>query len=110
MLQQWNDKDDTAGLRGYVQCNLILLRIKATNTAQRMKPQKSCRRHVGKGGDLDGKREKCRNERVGPVAANADNLERNKEQGTQGSSKNCTSRESVSPLSCLIRGFRNKYH
>ena len=30
-------------------------------------------------------------------------------QGAQGSSKNCTSRESVSPLSRLIRGFRNKY-
>ena len=25
-------------------------------------------------------------------------------------SKNCRSRESVSPLSRLIRGFRNKYH
>ena len=32
------------------------------------------------------------------------------EQGTQGTSKSCTSRESVSPLSRLIRGFRNKYH
>ena len=31
-------------------------------------------------------------------------------QGAQGSSKFCTSRESVSPLSRLIRGFRNKYH
>ena len=31
-------------------------------------------------------------------------------QGTQGLSKICTSRESVSPLSRLIRGFRNKYH
>ena len=31
-------------------------------------------------------------------------------QGTQGSSRNCTSRESVSPLSRLIRGFRNKYN
>ena len=30
--------------------------------------------------------------------------------GTQGLSKNCTSRESVSPLSRLVRGFRNKYH
>ena len=30
--------------------------------------------------------------------------------GGQGSSKICTSRESVSPLSRLIRGFRNKYH
>ena len=46
---------------------------------------------------------------------NPDNLESNKkarrvEQDTQGSSKNCTSRESVSPLSRLTRGFRNKYH
>ena len=31
-------------------------------------------------------------------------------QGAQGSSKICTGRESVSPLSRLIRGFRNKYH
>ena len=31
-------------------------------------------------------------------------------QGAQGSSKICTSKESVSPLSHLIRGFRNKYH
>ena len=53
--------------------------------------------------------------RVGSVAANSDNLGSNKEagggaQGAQGSSKICTSRESVSPLSRLIRGFRNKYH
>ena len=58
---------------------------------------------------------KCRKERVGSVAANPDNLGSNKEagggaQGAQGSSKICTSRESVSPLSRLIRGFRNKYH
>ena len=49
------------------------------------------------------------------VAANSDNLGSNKEagggaQGAQGSSKICTSRESVSPLSRLIRGFRNEYH
>ena len=61
------------------------------------------------------KEKKCRKERVGSVAANPDNLEINKEagrgaQGAQGSSKNCTSRESVSPLSRLIRGFHNKYH
>ena len=31
-------------------------------------------------------------------------------EGTLSLSKNCTSRESVSPLSRLIRGFRNKYH
>ena len=57
---------------------------------------------------------KCRKERVGSVAANPDNLGSNKKaggggQGAQGSSKICTSRESVSPLSRLIRGFRNKY-
>ena len=83
---------------------------------KRKKPQNSCRRHVGNGGDLGGKRKTCRKERVGPVAANPDNLDSNKEegrgaQGIQGSSTNCTtSRESVSPLSCLIRGFHNKYH
>ena len=82
---------------------------------KRKKPQNSCRRRAGTGGDTGGKRKKCRKERVGPVAANPDNLESNKEagggaQGTQSSSKNCTSRESVSPLSRLIRDFRNKYH
>ena len=58
---------------------------------------------------------KCRKERVGSVAANPDNLGSNKEAGgeaqdAQGSSKICTSRASVSPLSRLIRGFRNKYN
>ena len=82
---------------------------------KRKKPQNSCRRRVGNGGDLGGKRKKSRNKKDGPVAANSDNLESNKEadggaQGILGSSKNCTSRESVSLLSRLIRGFRNKYH
>ena len=67
------------------------------------------------GGYMGGKRKKCRKERVGSVAANSDSLGSNKEagggaQGAQGSSKICTSRESVSPLSRLIRGFRNEYH
>ena len=57
----------------------------------------------------------CRKERAGSVAANSDNLGSYKEagggaQGAQGSGKICTSTESVSPLSRLIRGFRNKYH
>ena len=82
---------------------------------KRKKPQNSCRRRAGNGGDMGGKRKKCRKERVGSVAANPDNLGSNKEggrgaQGAQSSSKICTSRESVSPLSRLIRGFRNKYH
>ena len=84
-------------------------------TKKRKKPQNSCRRHAGNGGDMGGKRKKCRKERAGSVAANSDNLGSYKEagggaQGAQGSSKICTSRESVSPLSRLIRGFRNKYH
>ena len=82
---------------------------------KRKKPQNSCRRRAGNGGDMGRKRKKCRKERVGSVAANPDNLGSNKEagggaQGAQGSSKICTIRESVSPLSRLIRGFRNKYH
>ena len=64
---------------------------------------------------MGGKRKKCRKERIGSVAANSVNLGSNKEarggaQGAQGSSKICRSRESVSPLSRLVRGFRNKYH
>ena len=82
---------------------------------KRKKPSNSCRRRAGNGGDMGGKRNKCRKERAGSVAANPDNLGSNKEaggraQGAQGSSKICTRRESVSPLSRLIRGFRNKYH
>ena len=71
---------------------------------------------MGNGGDLGGKRKICGKEWVDPVASNPDYLESNKEaggggaQGTQDSSKNCTSRESVSPSSCLIRGFHSKYH
>ena len=81
----------------------------------RKKPKNSCRRRAGNGGDLGGKRKRCRKERVGSVAANPVNLGSNKEagggaQGAQCSRKTCTSRESVSPWSRLIRGFRNKYH
>ena len=84
-------------------------------TKKLKKPQNSCRRRAGNGGDMGGKRKKCRKERAGSVAANSDNLGSYKEagggaQGAQGSSKICTSRESVSPLTRLIRGFRNKYH
>ena len=81
---------------------------------KRKKPHKSCRRHMRNGGDLGGKRKKRRQERVGSVAANPDNLDNIKEaegeaQGTQSLGENCASRGSVSPLSRLIRGFRNKH-
>ena len=48
---------------------------------KRKKPRNSCRRHAGNEGDLGEKRKKCRKERVGSVAAYADNLESNKEAG-----------------------------
>ena len=48
---------------------------------KRKKPQNSCRRRAGNGGDTGGKQKKCRKERVGSVAANPDNLESNKEAG-----------------------------
>ena len=77
---------------------------------KRKKPQNSCRRRAGNRGDTGGKRKKCRKVSVGSVAANPDNLGSNKEagggaQGAQGSSKICTSRESVSPLSRLSEVF-----
>ena len=88
-----------------VMCNLINTHTHNTHTHT----QNSCRRRAGDGGDMGGKRKKCRKERVGSVAANSDNLGSNKEagggaQGAQGPNKICTSRESVSPLSRLIRG------
>ena len=54
---------------------------------KRKKPQNSSRRRAGNGGDMGVKRNKCRKERVGSVAANPDNLGSNKEGGggAQGS-------------------------
>ena len=82
---------------------------------KRKKSHESCRRDVVNGGDFGGKRKKRRQERVDSAATDPDNLENSKgaereAQGTQGLKKNCTSRESVSPLSRLIRGFRNKHN
>ena len=92
-----------------------MIREGGREAKKRKKPQISCRRRAGNGGDTGGKRKKCRKERVASVAANPDNFESNKEAGggaqrAQGSSKIRTSRESVPPLSNLIRGFSNKYH
>ena len=74
---------------------------------KRNKPQNSCRRRAGNGGDTGGKRKKCRNKGLVQWSKKEAG---GGAQGTQGSSKNFTSRESVSPLSRLIRGFRNKYY
>ena len=70
---------------------------------------------MGNGIDLGEKIKKRRQESIGSVAADPDNLENSKEagresNGSQGLSKNCISRECVSPLSHLIRCFGNKYH
>ena len=82
---------------------------------KRKKTHKRCRRDVVNGGDLGGKRKKRRQESVTSVAPNSDSLKNSKgargeAQGTQSLSKNCISRESVSPLLRLIRDFRNKYY
>ena len=55
-------------------------------TKNRKKLHKSCRRPLGNWGNLGGKREKRRKERVGPVAVNPENLANNKEagEGAQG--------------------------
>ena len=76
---------------------------------KRKKPQKSCRRDVGNRG------EKRRQESVGSVDVNPEDLEKRSEAGrkaqdAEGLSKNITGRESVSPLSLVIEGFRSKYH
>ena len=60
----------------------------AREAKKRKKPQNSCRRRAGNGGDMGGKRKKCRKERVGSVAANPDNLGSNKEAG--GGSTRCS--------------------
>ena len=70
---------------------------------------------MGNEGDLGEERKRRRQESVGSLAADPDKQESSRKagreaQGTQGLSKNRTSRESVSPLSRLIRGFCNKYH
>ena len=64
-------------------------------------------------GRLGWKEKTTSTKRVRSVAVDPDNIENSKEvgreaQGTQGLSKNCTSRESVSPLSRFIIRFRNK--
>ena len=78
------------------------------------RPRNRCKCDLGHGGDLGGKRKNVNKKTVGSVAANPDYVENSKEargeaQGTRGSSKNCTGRER-SPLSRVIRGFRNMYH
>ena len=48
---------------------------------KRKKPLNSCRRQGGNGGDFGGTRKRCRKGSVGPVAANSNIVEINKEAG-----------------------------
>ena len=48
---------------------------------KRKKPLNSCRRQGENGGDFGRKRKRCRQERVGPGAANPNIVESNKEAG-----------------------------
>ena len=71
---------------------------------------------MGNRGDLSGRRRKHRQGSIGySVDVDPRNLENSKEavkgtQDTHGSSKQCTSRDGVSPLSRLTRVFRLKHH
>ena len=65
---------------------------------------------MGNGGNLGGKRKKLRQGTGGSVASDPDNLENRKEAGREAQGTQGLSRESVSSLPRLIRGFRNKYH
>ena len=87
MRVAYNDYDDRAGLRGYVQFNNY------THTHTHTQDDRA-----GLRGYVQFNKYTHTKEAGGRA------------QGAQGSSKICTSRESVSPLSRLIRGFRNKYH
>ena len=84
-----------------VMCNLIHTHIHThTNT------NTSCRRHLENRGNLGRTREKNRKYRVGPVAANPNNLENSKEaegraQDTQGLSNKFVQVERVCRLYCV---------
>ena len=76
------------------------------------KRQKSCRRDVKNGGDSGGGGRR-RQDSVGSVDVDPEDPENRNDveretQDAQSSNKNC--RESVSPLSRMIKCFRNKYH
>ena len=69
---------------------------------------------MGNVGDLDGKTKKLIEERFGPVSANPDNLENNKEagggaQGTQGLSKNCTMTRMTEPDCAVMCNLINTH-
>ena len=79
---------------------------------------KKPRRVVGimwKTGETWAEGEKTKHESIGSVAANQESIENAKKAerealGTQGSSKNCRCRGSVSSSWRLIKSFRNKYN
>ena len=81
---------------------------------KRKRSQKRYRRHVENGEHLGGRRNQRRQESIGSVDVGSEDLKNSNEagkeaQGAQGFSKNCTNRESVSPVKRLIRGFHTKY-
>ena len=81
---------------------------------KRKKLQRSFRRDVGNGGGLGGNRNtrtrKCWFSSCRPRYSREQQGSRGRSTRYSGLSKNCTSRESVSPLSRTIIGFRNKYN
>ena len=81
---------------------------------KRKKPQESCRRDVRNGGGVGGRRKKRKTRKYG-----LDRCQPRKCREFKGSRERMSGcwgliliskRESLSPFSRLIRGFRNKYH
>ena len=79
-----NSRDENGDEDGNGNGNEDRIGESGRETKKRQKSHKSCRRHVGSGGDLAGKGVKCRKERAGPVASDPDHLENNKEAGGGG--------------------------
>ena len=79
----------------------------------RKNPPRSHRRDVGNRGDMARKGKIRRQERLGSVDVDTEGLKNSNKagreaQGTRSLEENC--RESMSPLSRLIRTFRNKHN
>ena len=80
-FHKYTQRDGNGDEDGNGNGNEDMIREGGREAKKRKKPHTSCRSHVGNGGDLGGKRKKRRKERVGPVAANPNIVENNKETG-----------------------------
>ena len=112
---EWHRMTRMTGPDCAVMCNLINAhththtwtgtRVGSRRAEERRRSARNHTRLVGAGGDLGGKREKSWKDRVGPVAANPDNLENDKEARGEhkvpGAYVRIVQVERVCPLCCV---------